>query len=412
MRLWGSRHYRLHTLIAILVVAVLARTTALIPTAAQTQEPTQAPPITKVLLWHQWLGEDAQLLTHWITDYQNAHPDVQIDARYIDGDLRAQFADAVRIERGPDLFIGPSTWTGGLLNAQLIAILGTKIDQSFLAQATDVSWQNVAVNGVIYGVPESNQGVALYYNAALVTQVPATLDDLLKQPVLFAYDFYTTAGIYNGLGGQLINANDTNLLHADAALNGYLGLLKSAYPNTLAAVTPIPGDQLPLIADNAFRLGKVPFLIEGNWKLSDLREYLGDQLRVAALPTLANGKPWSPFVISTAFFISASANAPVQALDFMRYASGTTAQTQAAKIGQVPVNPNVTPDDSLLAAFAKQFVLGSRTPSNTAMTDYWAALDQAVSAVTVGKQPVDKTAQDVARTLNVLHAAPTITPTP
>ncbi len=137
-------------------------------------------------------------------------------------------------------------------------------------------------NDTIYGIPESNQGVALYYNAALTSDAAPTLDSLLTQPGTVTFDFYDTAGIYLGLGGKLISDNGSNLVTADGALTDYLALLKSPYIASNQTATPPPNNRVPVSTGDAFRLGKSPYLIAGSWSLLELQHNLGDNLRVRA----------------------------------------------------------------------------------------------------------------------------------
>lgn len=353
------------------------------PAFAQTES-------VKIRLWHGWRGADADLLSAWIADYGKANPATVIDARFVDGDLRAQYEAALRTESGPDIVIGPASWVGVLAENKRVAPLDSRIDKDLRAQATDVSWQNLTVNGGTYGVPEGNSGLALFYNASLA-EPPKTLDDLFAKPgqALLSYDFYTTAGIYLGMGGRLFSDVGVNLVNTDPTFSDYLTLLKQNYA-AYRKDSP-SSDRIPVVSDDAFRQGNAAFLIDGSWKITDLRYYLGDKLKVASLPTLKNGKPWTPFVATQAFYINANATNPDGAMNFIRYTLSTEAQTKAAAMARhVPVNPQAQIDDPLLAAFAKQFEAGAPVPTRPEMNVYWQPLDQAVFAVTVQGKAVDQ----------------------
>ncbi len=362
----------------------------------------------KLKLWHAWRGTEANLLNVWIADFQKANPDVVVDARLIEGDFRAQYEAALRTESGPDLFIGPAVWVGELAKSGRVAALDSRIDKAFHEQASDLSWQNVTFNGGVYAVPESNQGLVLYYNASLMdaAKLPSTVTDLLAQPetVSMSYDFYTTAGIFLGAGGKLLSSSGNNALGGDTTFLDYLSFLKERYAAFRKTVPTT--ERLPIVSDDDFRQGKQPFLIDGSWKITDLRYYLKDKLQIAPLPTLKNGKAWSPFVMSQAFYVSANAINPEAALRFIRYATSTAAQSQAAQIGgQVPANPQAKIDDALLAAAAKQFEAGTPTPVQPELSLYWRYLDQAVFAVTGGDQPADQVAKDTSQVIDAALSA-------
>ncbi len=390
-------------LLFLVVCLLLAR-----PAFAQTET-------MRVKLWHSWRGADADLLKAWIEDFQTANPGTVIDARLIDGDLKAQFEAALRTESGPDMIIGPSSWVGSLAENKRIAPLDSQIDKTLRAQATEVSWQNLTVGNSVYGVPESNQGIALFYNSALA-EPPTTFDELFAKPeqLVMSYDFYTSAGIYFGLGGHLLSDFGINLVNTDQSFSDYLTLLKQNY-GAFRKASPAT-DRSNVISDDAFRQGNVAFLIDGNWKITDLRYYLGDKLKVALLPPIKSDKPWMPFVTTQAFYVSANAINPGGAWQFMRYTLGTAPQTKAAALAQhIPVNPEAKIDDPLMAVFAKQFESGSTVPTRTEMGVYWSALDDAVFAVTVRDAAVNdvtaSTTAQIAAALSRLRNTGSATPT-
>ncbi len=117
--------FALILLIALLLSGSRSPANAQTVTPTPTPRPTITPIPTQVqsvnlTLWHSWLGLDAQLLDTWIADFEASHPGVQISAKYIGGDLRTQFTPGAQSDQKPDIFIGASTWVGGLADAQLI----------------------------------------------------------------------------------------------------------------------------------------------------------------------------------------------------------------------------------------------------------------------------------------------------
>ncbi len=360
----------------------------------------QTGPITTTLiLWHSWTSADAKLLDTWIQDYQTAHPSIEIDAQTITGDMRSAVATAVRSGRVPDLFLGSSAWAGALADAQLIAPISAGIDKAFTAQITPLAWATVTYNSLIYAIPESSQGLALYYNSALTSKIPATLDDLLAQKPLFAFDFYTTAGIFLALGGHLVDDGGNPLISANTTFADYLARLKMMYGSASGIQTPSPTRRIPLLTDETFRLGSAPYLIDGNWKISDLRQYLGDKLHVAPLPSVKDNAVWSPLVTTTAFYLSANTGTTDAALAFARYVTEQDRQSAAAAAGQIPVNPKTQIDDPVIRGFFDQFALGVPSSPRPEMVKLWPILDDAVYAVTVADQPVAQVVQAVAARL-------------
>jgi maltose-binding protein MalE len=355
-----------------------------------------------ITVWHSWTGAEAKLLDSWIQGYQKLHPSTEVVASYVPGDMQAAVAKAAQTARVPDLFVGSSAWAGTLADAQLIAPIGTNIDKAFTEQGTPVAWATVTYNNGIYAIPESAQGLALYYNNALVSKPAGTLDDLLAQKTLFAFDFYTTAGLYLGLGGRLINDGGSILVGSDTIFADYLSRLKGMYNSASGIQTPSPTKRIPLMTDETFRLGSTPYLIDGNWKIADLRQYLGDKLRVGSMPSIRGDSAWQPLVTTTVFYLSANTGTNDLAQDFALYATGNDQQAAAAKVGQVPVNPKAQIDDPVIRGFFDQFAGGIARSPRPEMAKLWPILDDAVYAVTVGGQPVTQALRDTAQKLAAL----------
>ncbi len=378
--------------------------------------PTFTPVPAAFTLWHGWQGKDADALTAIVQHYAALHPEVSITVRYISGDLKAQFQTAVQAQKGPDILLGPSPWTSELADANLIVPVSGRIDKTLQAQVADVGWGTVTYIQQPYGVPQSLQCLALYYNVSLAAKPPATFADLLSaaKGLTLSFDFYSTAGLFFGAGGALLDTNNgKNLLGADAnaqeLLRSYLTQVQSLYTAATPAAPGIPNAP-PLAFDQNFRVGQSPYLIDGSWRLSDLRRYLGDNLHVAPLPTLDNGKSWSPLVQSQAFFLSANADDPhaSAAFDFITFALNAESQAAfAAQAFQVPVNPQAKLTDPALAGFIQQCSTGTAIAPRPELAMYWSVLDAAVYAVTFGKVPPDQAA-----TAAIHQITTNLTPTP
>jgi arabinogalactan oligomer/maltooligosaccharide transport system substrate-binding protein len=367
----------------------------------------------RVKLWHSWSGPDADLLAEWITDFSAAEPNIQIQAQRVQGDLQAAVLAAIRTESGPDLFIGPAAWVAPLARGQRIAPLDSRIDQRLRDQVVPVGWEAVTLEDAVYAIPESLNGVALFTNSSLVKSddLPRTVAELLRRKPAMIYDFYTTAGIYLALSDKFYGVDGLNTLGSDGGFRQYLGILQEGY-TAIAADLPKTGP-LPVSFDRPFRDGKTGYLVDGSWKIRDLRLELGDKLGAAPLPPVEAGKPWTSFVGAQVFFLNINANQSDAAMKFLAFVTGAPAQAKAAKIAaHIPVNPNAVVSDAVINAFSKQFEDGAPLPLRPEMAVYWRALDHAVAAVTIGKIKPDLAARDALREIeNALAVLRAPTPT-
>ncbi len=380
---------KLVDLLICLIALVFVSVAAVRPVVAQ-----PAPQV--VTLWHNLNGPGQNALNWIIRRYQAAHPDVQIDARYVDSDLQAAYLTAFRAQRSPDMILGLSSWTNQLADLNAIISLDARMSDAVTANTYPAAWQSIRYRGQTYGIPNSAECVALYYNSRLVAKPASSFDALVGQiqgktpaALSIAYDFYTTAGMYFGLGGRFTDKNNQLALDANVLLN-YLTMLRQMYAAN--PLTPLLPGGVPVTTDVSFRLGQSAYLIDGSWKLADLNRYLNVPLRVAILPDLSTGHPWKPLVNTKAFFIGANSDRQDAAFDFATYALTSNPQTVIAALGgEPPVNLKARVDDSRLAAFTKQCAAGAAVSPDPGLSTFWRVLDQAAFAVTVNGQPVDTT---------------------
>lgn len=379
--------------------------------------PTATPLPAQLTIWYGWQGAAADALTAIIQDYQAAHANVQVTAHYVSDDLRVAVISATLAQHGPDLFIGPSAWISGLADSNLIAPLTDRISTAVRAEASDVSWQTTTYNGTVYALPENAQCLALFYNSGLVATPPTTFDTFFvpgststPTPTM-AFDYYTTAGLYFGLGGRagidrLVNANGQPAPGTADMLQQYLALVQKAFASQTAS-PPILGD-VPLASDAPFRLGQSPYWIDGSWRSGDFRRSLKEALQVAPLPLLPNGKQWQPLVSTEAVYLSINASQPDTAFDFATDLLSAGVQARLAQADQTPVSGGISTQDEVMAGLAKQCAEGTALPPGIPLMSIWAALDNAVYMVTVGGQVP---AQAAATTLAQIATAFTTTPT-
>ncbi len=381
-------------------------------TSAQST-PTPRPTPTRrpatIQLWHSWQGADADALTAQIALFNTAYPEITIQPRAIEGDLRMQVLDAIKSDIGPDLFVGPSDWLAGLVDARRVAGLGSRLNDTDRAQLAPVAWKMTTSGDASYGIPESLDTVALYYNASLVKdeELPKTAADLLATKPAIMFDFYTTAGLYFGRGGGLFDVNGLpSLRGSSAALLDYLKSLQEAFALDKAADLFLPG-RIPVVADRRFRDGQTPFLVDGSWKAADMRVELGDKLRVVTLPPIAEGKQWTTLIRAQVYYLNINARESDAATLFLKFLLTEESQRlRTAVPGRTPTNFKAVSEAN--AVFLAQVQTGTPVPL---LNGLWNVLDQAVADVTIRGIDAEiamRTAMDAADRL----ALPKATPTP
>jgi arabinogalactan oligomer/maltooligosaccharide transport system substrate-binding protein len=171
------------------------------PAAAEvpTPEPTEAVMLEGTIsIWHQWSGDYLNAITAAFDDYMADHPGVTIDLSKPE-DTSNALSVAIPAGEGPDI-IG---WANDQIGTQALAgniipLNDYGIDLTFL----NTTYEPAAVRGVvwqdmIWGLPESQEGIAFVYNKEAVSDEylptdPLDFDDLLAK----AEAFYNDTGTY------------------------------------------------------------------------------------------------------------------------------------------------------------------------------------------------------------------------
>lgn len=166
------------------------------PTEPEPTEPPVEPPLVEeevvISIWHQWEGGYLDAITEVFRDYEAQNPNVRIDLTKPD-----EVSDALRVAipagEGPDI-IG---WANDQIGAQalvgnIVPLNEYGIDMAFL----EATYEPAAVQGVvwmdqIWGLPESQEGIAIIFNREVASEAdfpsdPMDFEDLLAKAQAYA----------------------------------------------------------------------------------------------------------------------------------------------------------------------------------------------------------------------------------
>ena len=169
----------------------------------------------RITLWHSWSPTEAIVLKGVLDEFQEIHPEVRITTVALPDELMLDsLYDAGSDGLGPDLFIGQDDWIGELAESGLIRPLPASYEVERFVDARNFALTQY--KGQKYGLALSLSPYALYYNKALVTQLPKTLDNLLQQAsdgkrVAFVPRFEEAYWGIQAHGEGLFNENHFNL---------------------------------------------------------------------------------------------------------------------------------------------------------------------------------------------------------
>jgi len=242
------------------------------------------------------------------------------------GDMQSEVETKGPAGEGPDIFIGAHDWVGGLASNGAIAPidLGGR-DSEFTTTGLDsLKW-----DGQQYGLPYVTEAVAMYYNADLVPEPPATMADL--KAACDAIEVDNCFGIPGGndggdayhhnpfitvFGGYIFgfdaatgfDVSDIGLGSDEAILGAKL--LESLIADGYVASTNYDD------AKNLFLEGKEAFWLTGPWELGSLGDQDTVNWGVTKLPTV-DGNKMGPFVGVQGFYMSEFAQNKAIAEEFL-----------------------------------------------------------------------------------------------
>lgn len=260
-------------------------------------------------------------------------------------DIKADFTAQVPTGEGPDITVGAHDWLGELTSNGVV--------QAIELGAKSADFEQGAINaftldGQLYGLPYAIENLALIRNAGLVSEAPATWDDMIAaateagteykfviqmngeagDPYTF-YPLQTSFGstVFKEVDGQF--TTELNLAEGGDAFAQFLA--DNGVNGTGIFDQNITYD----IAVDAFATGKSPFIIGGPWMVSTFTD-AGIDLAIDKIPS-AGGQPALPFLGVQGFYLSAQSTNTLLANEFLvDYLATEDIQYQMYEAGDRP----------------------------------------------------------------------------
>ena len=366
----------------------------------------------ELLLWHGWTGAEADTLSNDILPaWQAAFPNVTIEVLAVPFDqLKNKYSQEVATGGGPDLLIGPADWVGELATAELIRPLDDLIDEATLGNYLPSTVDALRYDGQLYGMPESFEAVAMYYNKSMMPEPAASTADLdtlaaeINGAASDSYglalysDFYHPAGYFFGFGGQLFDENNQSIVNSPETV---------AFLNWINGLQSKPGYFLQN-DDNAisslFKEGKAAAVFNGPWALGDYVNSLGaENVGVAPMPVIsdAEGAATKPFLGVKHIMMNADLEDDQAALaaEFIKWFTGPESEAMLVeKAGHLPAHTGVDISTNEIAqAFVTQAETATPIPTIPEMGQVWEPVGNMITAVIAGESTPEEaaaTAQD------------------
>ena len=373
--------------------------TAVPPTPEPTAAPTAAP--VKITIWHGWSGDYLTAIAQAFKDYTTAHPNVTIELNNPDP-LNDALRVAIPAGEGPDIIAWANDQIGSnALVGNIVPLDTYGVDMAFLnstyepAAVKGVVWQNK-----IWGLPESQEGIAFVYNKKLLTDEflptdPKDFTALLAKAKAFAEKNPGMFLVCNqGLGNP--DAYHVAPVYFGFGMPGYVDDMGNVYMGSAESIAAAkwmvefskyaPKETSHDLCKGMITEGKAGAWWTGPWAIADLEKAGVDY---GILPM------GSPFVGIKNLLLSKNAvdrgNAAV-AVDVMKYFTSGEVQAKIALVNKtIPAataalkNPDVQKLYTL-AGFGASLNLG-RPMGNTPFANaQWGPVGDATTALWNGAQ--------------------------
>jgi arabinogalactan oligomer/maltooligosaccharide transport system substrate-binding protein len=284
-------------------------------------------------------------------------------------DIYNKYRTDVAAGGGPDMFVAPNDSLGDDARAGLIADI-TDLAAGKLGDFSQLSVDGMSLDGKLYGVPESLKAVAFWYNTDMLSEPPATTDDLKAlmeggTPISLSYGCYHHWGFFGAFGGEVFD--DSWKVVAGDGVADAMAYLNDLYQISLENGWP-KNDSDGLAP---FTEGTVAAITNGNWAMGDYQTALGDKLAVAPLPA-GPGGPANPLLGVDGYYFNPNSTNKEAALDVALYLTGTMAsEMMMNEAGHVPANTTVEVTDPLMQGLLDAFSTAYIRPQVPELGLYW-----------------------------------------
>jgi len=390
------------------------------PTAVPTEVPTVAPVVEPTAVPTEEVVEPVATLVIWADDTRTpilqdfadeflAAYNVELVVEDLGRvqDIRAPMITAAPAGEGPDIFIGVHDWLGAMVESGLVAPidLGDKAAEFVPATLDAFTY----TDGQLYGVPYAFENLGFFYNTDLVTEPPATFDEMLEvartlkaegkvqYAIAIAGDpGYNSLPMQTAFGGYVFGLDDNGAWNpADVGLDS---------EGEIAAVTwmkaAVDEGLMPETTDyetghQLFETGQIPFLMAGPWAL--------DRIRASGVPYQVTSFPdeGAPFLGVQGFMVNAFSENTLLAQAFLTEYVATEEFQQ--RIYEEGLRPSALAavlekmDDPDLAGFGEAGVNAIPMPNIPEMGSVWGAWNNGINLALTGAQTPEEAMVDAAK---------------
>ncbi|MEH6944048.1 extracellular solute-binding protein [Bacillus sp. JJ722] len=284
--------------------------------------------------------------------------------------------------------------------------------------------QTVTIDGKRFGTPFTVETLVQFYNKDLVDKAPATMQEaeaLAKDP-RFSFanepgkstafladwnDFYILYGELAGYGAYTFGKDGTD--PKDVGLNnkGAVEGLEYAtkWYNDIWPQGMKDAKSAKDLINQMFIEGKAASIISGPWAATNYKEAKVNY-GVAKLPTLPNGKEYTPFSGGKAWVASAYSQQPELAQKWIDYVTNEENSYKFYEhVNEIPMNKAaqekvIATNDELAKAVIETYEVAQPMPNIPEMGEIWTAGATLMADAISGKKTPKQAAEAAVKTIN------------
>lgn len=284
--------------------------------------------------------------------------------------------------------------------------------------------QTVTIEGKRFGTPFTVETLVQFYNKDLVDKAPATMQEaeaLTKDP-RFSFaneagkstafladwnDFYILYGELAGYGAYTFGKDGTDAKDVGLNNKGAVEGLEYAtkWYNDIWPQGMKDAKSAKDLINQMFIEGKAASIISGPWAATNYKEAKVNY-GVAKLPTLPNGKDYTPFAGGKAWVASAYSQQPELAQKWIDYVTNEENSYKYYEMtNEIPMNKAaqekvVATNDELAKAVIETYEVAQPMPNIPEMGEIWTAGATLMADSISGKKTPKQAAEAAVKTIN------------
>lgn len=355
-----------------------------------------------ITVWSPQEDQDSGWLQAQCDAFNAAHPNWDVTFNYgvcPEGDAKTNVGQDV--ENAADVYMMASDNISGLVAAGALAELGGDYLGYVTTTNSDLIINSVTYNGSVYGFPFTPNTWFMFYDKSVFTEDDIkSLDTMLeKGKVSFPITNSWYIQAFYVANGCTLFGDGTD----ESAGIDFEGDKAVAVTNYIIDMVANPN--FVVDADGAgmagLRDGSVNALFSGTWDTNNVKEILGDNMGVAALPKVTidgNEGQLKSFMGSKAIGVNPNAENMQVAMALAAYLAGEEAQTAHYEMRSVlPSNINIAVDDPVATVLADVIADTSiLQPLCTACDNYWSPAENMGKNIVAGEVTHDNAEKQTA----------------